>query len=71
GETALPHSNLLGSRHEKILQSHPVNHGEDYPIIAETSSQLRRLNQRSWPKTTGVFQRNKPKADTCQTSSGL
>ncbi|PXW73713.1 hypothetical protein BZA02_1331 [Ruegeria sp. P4] len=31
GETALSHSNLLGSRYEKILLPHPFNFREDYP----------------------------------------
>jgi hypothetical protein len=33
GETALSHSNLLSSRYEKILLTHPLNHGEDYPCL--------------------------------------
>src|SRR5690606_26007763 len=31
GETALLHRNLLVHLAEKILPSHPLNHGEDYP----------------------------------------
>ncbi|MBK5922544.1 hypothetical protein CCR90_01885 [Rhodovulum sulfidophilum] len=31
GETALLHRNLLVHPAEKILRSHPPNHGEDYP----------------------------------------
>ncbi|WP_237400819.1 hypothetical protein, partial [Rhodovulum sulfidophilum] len=49
GETALFHRNLLVHPAEKILRSHPSNHGEDY------RGGDQRLPARAKPERSGLF----------------